>query len=80
MSETQERFTVAELHNISFVCKCGLSLMHDIESGTLNVQNPPRCPSCGESLAQFCKAVWAYHVFHNEAKEMPVTLVSKKRD
>jgi hypothetical protein len=80
MSETQERFTVAELRYVSFICKCGLSIMHDIASGLLELQNPPRCPKCGESLEQLCRAVYTYGQFYNFAKETSVTLVSKKQD
>jgi hypothetical protein len=80
MSETREHFTASELRHLSFVCKCGLTITHDIASGGLEVQNPPRCPKCGESLEQFCKAVYSYNVFYGLAKDMTVTLVSKKQD
>jgi transcription initiation factor IIE alpha subunit len=78
MSETQERFHPKELRHIAFVCKCGLEIIHDVASGPLERQNPPRCPKCGESLEEYTKAVWAYHVFYNQAKDGTVTLMSRK--
>ena len=78
MSETQERFKLRELQHITFVCKCGLEITHDVTTGMLDVQNPPRCPKCGESLEQYCKAVHSYRLFYDLAKDLPLTLLSKK--
>lgn len=78
MSETQERFRANELEHVAFICKCGMEMIHDITSGILELQNSPHCPKCGQSLEQYCRAVYTYSQFYNLAKDLPVTLVSKK--
>lgn len=78
MSETQERFRPDELRHMAFTCGCGLEIVVDIEKASLNTQNPPRCPSCGESLKGYSEAVYTYKVFYTSASNLKVTLVAGK--
>jgi hypothetical protein len=79
VSETQERFSPSELRYVSFKCACGLTLTHDAaSSGGIDVQNPPRCPKCGESLKEFAQIIYTYANFYNFCKDKAVSLIAKK--
>jgi hypothetical protein len=78
MSETQERFRPDELRRMAFTCKCGLEIIVDIEKASLNAENPPRCPSCGESLKDCSGAVFSYKAFYTHASKLKLSLVAIK--